>query len=140
MNNNNQPNENLLIVPNGDNSQNNQSEEFKPSNNRGLKAVIQIEGFRRLWIGQIFSQLADKFYIVFMVYLIAQHWVNGSPQSNEALAGVAAAIRMDLATRAQMITLLATGIYVANSLPAMLLGTFAGVLTDRWPKKNIMVC
>ena len=37
---------------------------------RGLQAVIRLDGFRRLWLGQIFSQLADKFYIVLMVFLI----------------------------------------------------------------------
>ena len=74
-----------------------------------------------------------------MVYLIAQYWVNSSPQSNEALAGVAAAIQMDFETRAQGITLLATGIYVANTIPAMILGTVAGVGADRWPKRRVMV-
>ena len=58
---------------------------------KGLKAALELEGFRRLWIGQIFSQLADKFYIVLMIYLIAQYWVINEPQSNDALAGVAAA-------------------------------------------------
>ncbi len=110
-----------------------------PEGNRGLQAVLKLDGFRRLWIGQIFSQLADKFYIVLMVYLIAQYWVTTSPQTNDALAEVAAVIRMDLQTRAQMITLLATGIYVANTLPAMILGTVAGVWADRWPKRRVMV-
>ncbi len=106
---------------------------------KGLKAALELEGFRRLWIGQIFSQLADKFYIVLMVYLIAQYWVNNDYQDNQALAGVASVIRMDFATRAQKITLLATGIYVANTLPAIFIGTFAGVAADRWPKKALMV-
>ncbi|MFM7395336.1 MAG: MFS transporter [Cyanobium sp.] len=106
---------------------------------RGLGAVLALPGFRRLWIGQIFSQLADKFYIVLMVFLIAQHWVTDTPQSNEALAGAAAAMRMGLENRAQMITLLATGIYIANTIPAMLLGTVAGVWADRWPKRTVMV-
>ncbi|MCP4973097.1 MAG: MFS transporter [Prochlorococcus sp.] len=110
-----------------------------PEGRRGLEAVVRLEGFRRLWIGQIFSQLADKFYIVLMVYLIAQYWVSSTPQSNEALAEVAEAIRMDFQTRAQMITLLATGIYVANTIPAMVLGTVAGVWADRWPKRRVMV-
>jgi MFS family permease len=48
-------------------------------------------------------------------------------------------IRIDLESRAQAITLLATGIYVANTLPAMLLGTVAGVWADRWPKRSVMV-
>ncbi len=108
-------------------------------NNIGLQTVIQLDGFRRLWIGQIFSQLADKFYIVLMVYLIAQFWVIGNAESNDALAGMAAAMRMDFETRAQRITLLATGIYVANTIPAIIFGTLAGVGADRWPKRKIMV-
>ena len=106
---------------------------------KGLKGVLKIDEFRKLWVGQIFSQLADKFYIVLMVYLIAQYWVSSTPQGNEALAGVAAAMRMDFQTRAQKITLLATGIYVANTIPAVILGTIAGVGADRWPKRRVMV-
>ncbi len=112
---------------------------ISPNKDKGLKGVIGLDGFRRLWIGQIFSQLADKFYIVLMVYLIAQYWVTSAPQSNQTLTEMAAVIRMDLATRAQMITLLATGVYVANTIPAMVLGTVAGVWADRWPKRRVMV-
>ena len=106
---------------------------------RGLQAVIRLEDFRRLWIGQIFSQLADKFYIVLMVFLIAQYWVSSDPQSNGTLAEVASAIRMDIESRAGRITLLATGVYVANTVPAILLGMLAGVWADRWPKRRVMV-
>ena len=109
------------------------------SSSNGLMAVLSLPGFRRLWVGQIFSQLADKFYIVLMVYLIAQYWVSDSPQANAALAEAAAAIRLNVENRAQMITLLATGIYVANTLPAMVLGTVAGVWADRWSKRTVMV-
>jgi MFS family permease len=106
----------------------------------GLMAVLGLRDFRQLWIGQIFSQLADKFYIVLMVYLIAQTWVSGTPEANPALAEAASAIRLDVPeNRAQMITLLATGIYVANTIPAMVLGTVAGVWADRWPKRAVMV-
>jgi len=102
--------------------------------------VLSLRDFRWLWVGQIFSQLADKFYIVLMVFLIAQTWVKGTPEANPALTEAASAIRLHLPeTRAQMITLLATGIYVANTLPAMLLGTVAGVWADRWPKRSTMV-
>ncbi len=106
----------------------------------GLQGVLALPDFRRLWLGQICSQLADKFYIVLMVFLIAQTWVKGTPEANPALAEAASAIRLDLPeTRAQMITLLATGIYVANTIPAMVLGTVAGVWADRWPKRAVMV-
>jgi MFS family permease len=105
----------------------------------GIAAVLALPGFRRLWLGQIFSQLADKFYIVLMVFLIAQYWVTDNPSADPALVDAAAAIRIDLETRAQVITLLATGIYVANTIPAILLGTVAGVWADRWPKRSVMV-
>ena len=110
-----------------------------PEGPRGLQTVVRFDGFRRLWIGQIFSQLADKLYIVLMVYLIAQYWVTSTPQDNGALAEIASAIRMDFETRAQRITLLATGVYVANTIPAMVLGSVAGVWVDRWPKRRVMV-
>jgi MFS family permease len=106
----------------------------------GLLGVLALRDFRQLWIGQIFSQLADKFYIVLMVFLIAQTWVNTTAQPSPALAEAASAMRLAVPeNRAQMITLLATGIYVANTIPAMLLGTVAGVWADRWPKRGVMV-
>ena len=40
---------------------------------------------------------------------------------------------------AQLITLLTTGIFAANTLPAILLGSLAGVWADRWPKRAVMV-
>ncbi len=101
--------------------------------------MLALPEFRMLWLGQVFSQLADKFYIVLMVFLIAQYWVTDTPQNNMVLAEAAASLRLDLDTRAQMITLLATGIYVANTVPAMMLGTVAGVWADRWPKRQVMV-
>lgn len=105
----------------------------------GLAAVLAVPGFRSLWIGQIFSQLADKFYIVLMVFLIAQYWVTENTVADPALEEAAAALRLGVENRAQIITLLATGIYVANTIPAMLLGTVAGVWADRWPKRAVMV-
>jgi len=110
-----------------------------PGGEGGISGVLARPGFRRLWIGQIFSQLADKFYIVLMVFLIAQYWVTDNPSADPALVDAAAAIRIDLETRAQVITLMATGIYVANTIPAILLGTVAGVWADRWPKRSVMV-
>ena len=109
-----------------------------PEGGRGLQEVLRLNNFRKLWIGQIFSQLADKFYIVLMVFLIDQHLML-TAQGTGALADVASAIRMDITTRTQVITLLATGIFVANTIPAMALGMVAGVWADRWPKRRVMV-
>lgn len=116
----------------------------------GLAAVLLLRDFRLLWLGQIFSQLADKFWIVLMVFLIAQTWAQSTGVETGPLAGAAELIRergmttgSNLAPgqgsdEAQLITLLATGIYAANTLPAMVLGSVAGVWADRWPKRTVM--
>ena len=109
-----------------------------PEGKRGLEAVLRLEDFRKLWLGQIFSQLADKFYIVLMVFLIDQHLLLKG-QGSGVLAEMASDYGLDISTRTQVITLLATGIFVANTIPAMLLGTVAGVWADRWPKRRVMV-
>ncbi len=105
----------------------------------GLQGVLALPEFRKLWLGQLFSQLADKFYIVLMVFLIAQYWVSSTPPSTGAIAEAAGAFNFELESRAQLITLLATGIYVANTIPAMFLGLVAGVWADRWSKRTVMV-
>ena len=103
-----------------------------------MEAVLRLKDFRKLWLGQIFSQLADKFYIVLMVFLIDQHLLLKG-QGSGVLAEMASDYGLDISTRTQVITLLATGIFVANTIPAMLLGTVAGVWADRWPKRRVMV-
>ena len=109
-----------------------------PEGGRGLQAVYRLQNFRKLWLGQMFSQLADKFYIVLMVFLIDQHLLLMGDGSG-VLADVASGYGWDVSTRTQVITLLATGIFVANTIPAMVLGTVAGVWADRWPKRRVMV-
>ena len=109
-----------------------------PEGQRGIQAVMALGDFRKLWLGQIFSQLADKFYIVLMVFLIDQHLlVMGG--GTGVLADMASDYGLDISTRTKVLTLLATGIFVANTIPAMVLGTRAGVWADRWPKRRVMV-
>ena len=110
-----------------------------PGENTGLQGVLALPEFRKLWLGQIFSQLADKFYIVLMVFLIAQYWAGATPPEGGALVEAAGAFNLSIEGRAQWITLLATGIYVANTIPAMVLGLVAGVWADRWRKREVMV-
>ena len=117
-----------------------QSDSARPSNPQtGLLGVLAVPEFRKLWLGQVFSQLADKFYIVLMVFLIAQYWVTATPPADGALAEAAGAFNLTIESRAQVITLLATGIYIANTIPAMVLGLVAGVWADRWRKREVMV-
>ena len=106
---------------------------------RGLAGTLAGIDFRRLWYGQIFSQLADKFYILLMVFLITHYLVISPPPGGGALAEAAASFHMTVETKPQLILLLYTGILLANTAPAMVLGTVAGVWADRWPKREVMV-
>jgi hypothetical protein len=65
---------------------------------RGLASTLAGIDFRRLWFGQIFSQLADKFYILLMVFLITHYLVISPPVGDGALAEAAASINMEVQT------------------------------------------
>lgn len=106
---------------------------------RGLASTLAGLDFRRLWYGQIFSQLADKFYILLMVFLITHYLVISPLPGDGALAEAAASINMQVQTKKDLILLLYTGVLLANTAPAMVLGTVAGVWADRWPKRQVMV-
>ncbi|MEN9227373.1 MAG: MFS transporter [Gloeomargarita sp. HHBFW_bins_205] len=71
--------------------------------------------FLLLWLAQVFSQLGDKVYLVLMIALVDQQF-------------------HDRAT----ITPLVSGIMVAFTIPAVLFGSLAGVLVDRWHKQRVL--
>ena len=73
----------------------------------GSRAAPQ--GLPQTLAGPDLSQLADKFYIVLMVFLIDQHLLLKG-QGSGVLAEMASDYGLDISTRTQVITLLATGI------------------------------
>ncbi|MGK7911093.1 MAG: MFS transporter [Synechococcus sp.] len=79
--------------------------------------VLQNKNFLVLWGGQIFSQLADKVFLVLLVALVSSHY---ALQQDSISSWVAA-------------------IMVAFTIPAVLFGSIAGVYVDRWSKKWVMV-
>jgi MFS family permease len=88
------------------------------SSNQGFAPVLRNPRFLILWGGQIFSQLADKFYLVLMIALIESHFtVPGKPISSSWVSAI----------------------MIANTIPAMVLGSLAGVYVDRWIKKDVLV-
>ncbi len=87
------------------------------SSGQGFGPVLRNTRFLVLWGGQIFSQLADKFYLVLMIALIANHYQG----ANQSISGWVSAIM------------------IANTIPAVLVGSLAGVYVDRWPKKEVLV-
>ena len=85
--------------------------------NEGFAPVLKNSRFLILWSGQIFSQLADKVYLVLMIAIVANQFQLPN----------------------QPISKWVSPIMVAFTIPAMLFGSLAGVYVDRWQKKAILV-
>ncbi len=83
----------------------------------GFLPVLKNRNFLSLWSGQVFSQLADKVYLVLMIALISSNFQSG----NQSISGWVSAIMM------------------AFTIPAILFGSVAGVFVDRWSKKTVLV-
>ncbi len=91
--------------------------EEPPTNKRGFRPVLKNKRFLALWSGQIFSQLADKVYLVLMIAIIASNF----QKANQSISGWVSLIM------------------IAFTIPAILFGSLAGVFVDRWPKKEVLV-
>jgi MFS family permease len=83
----------------------------------GFLPVLRNRNFLALWSGQVFSQLADKVYLVLMIAIISSRFQTG----NQSISGWVSAIMM------------------AFTIPAVLFGSVAGVFVDRWSKKAVLV-
>ena len=84
---------------------------------RGFLPVLKNRNFLTLWSGQVFSQLADKVYLVLTIAIVANHFIE----------------------EGQNISIWVSAITIAFSIPAVLFGAAAGVYVDRWFKKRVLV-
>ena len=84
---------------------------------RGFLPVLRNRNFLTLWSGQVFSQLADKIYLVLMISLIE----NRFQAAGQTISGWVSSIM------------------IASTIPAVLFGSIAGVYVDRWSKKGVLV-
>ena len=89
----------------------NENSPIKPD---GYRSVIKNKNFLALWIAQIFSQLADRVIFVVFVAVIANKFVFASTTYQSLL-------------------------YVAFTIPAVLLTAVAGVFIDKWNKKHVLI-
>ena len=87
------------------------------TSSQGFLPVLKNRSFLILWCGQIFSQLADKIYLVLMIAIIANRF---------QLPG-------------QPIARWVSPVMIAFTIPAVLFGSLAGVYVDRWSKKGVLV-
>lgn len=82
---------------------------------RGFHALMHNRPFLQLWSGQIISQVADKVFFVLLIALVVNYEVPGTPQNS-----------------------MRSAVMIANTLPAVFLGSAAGIFVDRWSKKQIL--
>jgi len=80
----------------------------------GYRAVLKNRNFLALWAAQVFSQLADRVIFVVFVAVIANKFVSTSTTHQSLL-------------------------YVAFTIPAVLLTAVAGVFIDKWNKKYVLI-
>ncbi|MGF1461130.1 MAG: MFS transporter, partial [Leptolyngbyaceae cyanobacterium] len=83
----------------------------------GFWPVLQNRNFLTLWTGQVFSQLADKVYLVLMIAIIGSQF----DAPDQTISGWVSAIM------------------VSFTIPAVLFGSLAGVYVDRWSKQAVLV-
>lgn len=93
---------------------NNQAETVEES---GFVPVLRNHNFLSLWSGQVFSQLADKVYLVLVIALITSRFHAEN----------------------HTISVWVSAIMISFTIPAVLFGSIAGVFVDRWSKKWVMV-
>ena len=84
---------------------------------RGLLPVLRNRNFLILWSGQVFSQLADKVYLVLMIAIISSRFQ----------------------TPDQTISGWVSSLMIAFTIPAILFGSVAGVFVDHWRKRAVLV-
>lgn len=83
---------------------------------RGYGSLFANRSFCSLWLAQIFSQFADRIIFVVFVTIIAIHF---DPSGKS--------------------TSLQSWLYIAFTIPAILLTAIAGVFIDIWNKKAVMI-
>ena len=83
----------------------------------GFLPVLRNRKFLTMWSGQIFSQLADKVYLVLMIAMVVSRF----QEADQTVSGWVSSIM------------------IAFTIPAVLFGSVAGVYVDRWFKKPVLV-
>ncbi|HEY9809344.1 MAG TPA: MFS transporter [Halomicronema sp.] len=86
-----------------------------PPSGSGFNALFKNKPFLILWCGQILSQIADKVFLVLLITLVVDY----RPPTFFANS-------------------MNSAVMVANTLPAIIFGSAAGIFVDRFSKKKIL--
>jgi len=87
-----------------------------PARTSGFYALLKNRPFMVLWFGQVLSQIADKVLFILLISLLDSYH---SPRMFE--------------------NSMRSALMIAFTLPAMLFGSAAGIVVDRFPKKQMMI-
>ncbi len=82
----------------------------------GFWQLLKNRPFLTLWSGQILSQIGDKVFFVLLIALLVEYLPSPDLENSRRSA-----------------------LMIAITLPAILFGSLAGVLVDRYPKRQILV-
>lgn len=95
--------------------------DVSPRSASGFDTLFRNRQFMALWIAQIFSQFADRAVFVLFVAILTRTQANSQHPIN--IGGAE----------------LTSWLYVAFTIPAILLSPIAGVYVDRWSHRSVMV-
>lgn len=90
--------------------------EEPPDFGRGFRALLKNQPFMLMWIGQLFSQIADKVFFVLLIALLDRY---------QTAPGMENSMRSTL--------------MLAFTLPAIFFGSAGGIFVDRYQKKPVLV-
>lgn len=89
-----------------------------PPDRSGLDALLRNRPFLALWTGQLLAQVADKiFYVLLIILLKTGGYTPGQNTEHSMLSAV----------------------MIAYTLPAIVFGSAAGIVVDRFSKKQMMI-
>jgi predicted MFS family arabinose efflux permease len=94
------------------------------ASDNGFVGLMKNRSFLQLWVGQVFSQLADKIFLTLQVALLTKF---------APLRLVVGDWSWQMAQGEQLLFLL-----VASTIPAILIGSAAGIFVDRHNKKSVL--
>jgi MFS family permease len=87
-----------------------------PALESGFRALLKNKPFMILWFGQVVSQIADKVFFVLLIALLETY--HSPPAFQNSMR---------------------SALMLAFTLPAILFGSAAGIVVDRFPKKQMMI-
>lgn len=89
-----------------------------PPDRSGLDALLRNRPFLALWTGQLLAQVADKiFYVLLIILLKTGGYTPGQNTEHSMLSAV----------------------MIAYTLPAIVFGSAAGIVVDRFSKKQMLI-